>query len=55
MRKFLRLITQLLEETDRHTPSGVVFVCGKNYVTFAELWVDKIIAVEGKGRDPTIT
>jgi hypothetical protein len=42
---------------DRHTHSGGVFICVKNYITCTELWVDEVyeIAVDVKGRDPKIT
>ena len=35
-----------------------MFIYVKNYITYAELWVDEVyemIAVEVKGRDPKIT
>ena len=38
---------------DKNTRGGGVFICVKNYITCAELWVDEvyeIIAVEVKGR-----
>ena len=43
---------------NRHTRGGGVFICAKNYITCAELWVDEIYemtAVEVKARDPKIT
>jgi len=43
---------------DIHTHSGGVFICVRNYITCAKLWVKKIyemIAVDVKGRDPKIT
>jgi len=43
---------------DRHTRSGGVFMCVKNYITYSELWVDEVyemIAVEVNGRDPKNT
>jgi len=43
---------------ERHTCSGGVFICVKNYITCAKLWVDRvneIISIEVKGRDPKIT
>jgi len=43
---------------DKHTLGGGVLICVKNYITCAELWVDKVyemIAVEVKGRDPKPT
>jgi len=43
---------------DRHTRSGGVFMCVKNYITCTELWVDNVYemtAVEVKGRDPKNT
>jgi hypothetical protein len=41
----------------RHTHGGRVFICAKNYIICAELWVDEVcemIAEEVKGRDPQI-
>ena len=38
---------------DRHARGGGVFICVKNYIACAELWVDEefeMIAVEVKGR-----
>jgi hypothetical protein len=35
-----------------------VFICVKNNTDYAELWVDQdfeMIAIEVKGRDPTVT
>jgi len=43
---------------DRHTRSGGVFICVKNYTTCAKLRVDDVYemtAVDVKGRDPKIT
>jgi hypothetical protein len=40
---------------DRHSHSGGVFICLKNYFTCAELRDDEIIAVEIKDRNPKIT
>jgi hypothetical protein len=42
---------------DRHTRSGGVFICVRNYFNCTELWVEKVyelIAVDVKGRDPKI-
>jgi hypothetical protein len=41
----------------RDTLAVVVFICVKNYITFAEQWVDEVyemIAVEIKGKGPNI-
>jgi hypothetical protein len=43
---------------DRHTRGGGVFICVKNHITYAEIWVDEVyelIAVEVKGMDPKIS
>jgi len=55
-RKFLGLITPF--RRDRQTRSGGVFICVKNYITFAELRVDEVYemnAVEVNCRDPKNT
>jgi hypothetical protein len=43
---------------DRNTRGGGVFICVKDFIPCAKLWVDKdfeMIAVEVKGRDPKFT
>ena len=43
---------------ERHTRGGGVFICVKNYITCAELWVDAVNemkAVEVKGRTQKVT
>ncbi|KDR16512.1 hypothetical protein L798_09946 [Zootermopsis nevadensis] len=43
---------------DRNARGGGVFICVKNYIPCAELWVDEdfeMLAVEAKGRDPKFT
>jgi hypothetical protein len=45
-------------KTERHTRGCGVFICVKNYITCAELWVDEVyemISVEIKGMDPNST
>jgi len=40
---------------DMHTGGGGIFICAKNHITCAELWVDEvheITAVEVKRRNP---